>query len=1014
VADETENVIIKVSQTGVAEVTAALDSVGASGEAAGASVAKGMQVAGDGLTAAQRGALAASSAYGAFASQLSQVTAAAATAAKGAIDLGEAHTVSAEGAKASAAAQEALVAAARAATEAMVAEGAAAIELSAQMEIAAGATRAAGEAATVSVGSFRAMNGAFVALAAVIGVAEFVKFSDAATVLDNTLKHITATTGDYNQVLQSLSTTANRTGLPLNDLSKLMFSLDVAVKGTSVSHQTLEKAISGVASALQISGTSSDHATRALRDITEAVAQGSLQGRQFTTILVQVPGVMEAIEQATGKTAAEIIGMGNSHKAASATIKTANTEIGVSHDQLTAKLTANVAKAKANDLALSLSSTATAAEQTKAHQKVLTSQTQLTNEQARLSAAGVDAQTKAAAQVSALANKTNIDVLNILANGSDNLAKQAAQMQLTFHQAFTVLGNDFETYVLSVNKATDANGILVKGILTIGDNLNVIIPLVVAFGAAWAAVQAVATIKALTVALVEFGTLMTATIIPAVVRFGAAALFAFGPIGAAITIVIGLVVTLAAKLGLLDPALQSLSNLFSSVSSTAVSSFNAQINGALNATNAINKEAQAVGGLNQQLAQTQQLTAAGGPIVSDASGAHIGGSTFNSGSNGPIQDVGFGVPQQLPSDGGAVPVLGQRDGGTIIPHFAKGGSFHVPGLGAPDTKLLHLKVSPGEHVTVHTPHQQTLAKKASTTGSHSAHTSPIHHVSVSHHATHAGAKHHAAKIPHFASGGSLTVGNTTDLVTLGLAGISLTDTQASTQSVTGFNAATPGSPTPVTTPSSTPSPASIGTPTYTFTTPTPVGGLQGFTQAQLNALAQYEGQYHIDPFAGTNNMRDQNLAIMRRLYAGIDDYIYDIADRKRAIPVWSNIQSLNADGTETYMNFPDNNPIPPISGFKVTGGSDSLPGSAFGGLKARDGLDFSVPGTGAVDNRMLSMAVSPGEQVAVHAPGSQQGGGAGGRTINQYVNIQASDVDSYNRSKKQLLRDLANRMGSAL
>jgi hypothetical protein len=347
---------------------------------------------------------------------------------------------------------------------------------------------------------------------------------------------------------------------------------------------------------------------------------------------------------------------------------------------------------------------------------------------------------------------------------------------------------------------------------------------------------------------------------------------------------------------------------------------------------------------------------------------------------------------------------------------ATGRSANIPGTGGVDSRLVQFMATPGERVTVQTPAQVAngVIPHFATGG-----TLRIPHAirSIGRHAPKPVV--HRAKIPGFAAGGFINVGNTslgTD-VTLGLSGISLKFVPSDSASVVGYNApsTTAGGTTAATAAavaSAVAAAIATGTPTaITFTNP---GAM--LTAGQLAALKQFETLYNIDPFAGTDTMRAQNLAILQRL--GGPDTAYDAGNGAHVISAFANVAKLFIDGTEVYKTlaqYPFPYPVPPQAGFTTTKAGLAAHGAVGLVAKARDGLDFTVPGTGSVDSRVLSMAVSPGEQIMVRTPAQQRAAGKNGRSnaIIQNITIQASDIDSYARSKKQVLRDLATAVSKA-
>lgn len=74
------------------------------------------------------------------------------------------------------------------------------------------------------------------------------------------------------------------------------------------------------------------------------------------------------------------------------------------------------------------------------------------------------------------------------------------------------------------------------------------------------------------------------------------------------------------------------------------------------------------------------------------------------------------------------------------------------------------------------------------------------------------------------------------------------------------------------------------------------------------------------------------------------------------------------------------------------------------------GGSFTVPGSTGVDSKLVNMRVSPGEQIDIRTRKQvreeREEWGNNGNTNNVTFNIQASDVDSFRRSEKQVRREM--------
>lgn len=83
----------------------------------------------------------------------------------------------------------------------------------------------------------------------------------------------------------------------------------------------------------------------------------------------------------------------------------------------------------------------------------------------------------------------------------------------------------------------------------------------------------------------------------------------------------------------------------------------------------------------------------------------------------------------------------------------------------------------------------------------------------------------------------------------------------------------------------------------------------------------------------------------------------------------------------------------------------------------RTGGSISVGGSSGADSKLMQMMVSPGEQIDVRTrrqvrADEESYAGGGGNTI--YIQISTPDADSFKRSEKQMLRDLAVKVSKAV
>ncbi len=996
-ADQTENVVIKVTETGTDDTAAKLANLGVAGDAAGAKVAASLAAAG--------------AAQDAFVNSLAKATQAAQAAAQ------------ADDGLASAAGR--VTGATQAATGATQANAIAAAEAADKTQFVSAAHVAAASSATAHIASVNSLTNSYSALgsimkltALIMSVSIFEKAQDAATTTNNILQRLTKTTGDYDTVYKRLMDTSNATGQSFEVTVKAFQSLRVATAGQGKTNDEIATSIDTISKAMQLSGTSSEHQSRLWRDLTESSAGATLSSRQLVTILAQAPGVMEAITIGAGKTVSQLLAMSSAHKAAGGVIKLANTDITVSEQLRIDSETRHLKVAQDADLKLSLSGTASAKQITAAHKVVKDSLQTLGDTHTRISAT-IDAATEKNSAAVQKGAKETTDTIDILVKANAPITAQVQSFTLTIAQSFSVLNNNLIAYLNPAHNVVGVNKLISEGIIAIGAALPALIPMVLAFGAAWLVIEAVTILNTIRKAIVELTVYLVTTAIPAVLGFVASFFTLPGLVIAAaaalLVFVIGVDKVKAAIGFAIDYA--------KTFGTEAVKTFTDAFTDATKTTKAFQDQAGAINGMTAAMGAYANVAGAalagqGGSSVSTGAQDWTGGPGSN---NGPSQTSG-GMP--LFGGGGTgvstVPQLSSTGG--AIPQLRSGGAITIPGAGPPDTQLVQFMASPGERIIIQTPAQQ------------------------------------ADKIPHFRSGGQLNItkNQISDAVSLGLTGLNVAYVASGSNSLVGYNAPAPSanavaSVPATTTPTSSATPATA--PTNTWTTP----DTNSITAPELASIAYYEAIYAarggngVTP--GSSDDWVNNLAIMERLGdpGGPQEYAYypfggTNTGGKSKVNTWTGVLSLNQDGTANrggqYLTWPTSGAIKssdtsslgkaklnmtPVSSSAdnypfVSGGTsnaqqiNNYPFVSSGtSAYARDGLDLTVPGTGAVDSRVLSMAVSPGEQISVKTPAQQRAAndGSGGKSLVQNITIQTTDADSYGRSSKQIMRDLANKIQAA-
>ena len=123
-------------------------------------------------------------------------------------------------------------------------------------------------------------------------------------------------------------------------------------------------------------------------------------------------------------------------------------------------------------------------------------------------------------------NVTVKEFVDALRAGLPAVQAQAEALPLTIGQAITSLTQSFQYWIATSSSATQAGALISQGILLLGDNISMVIPAIVAIGAAMAAsfgvkflMSLAANLTSITMLLIRFGTTLIVTIIPAIASF---------------------------------------------------------------------------------------------------------------------------------------------------------------------------------------------------------------------------------------------------------------------------------------------------------------------------------------------------------------------------------------------------------------------------------------------------------------------------------------------------------------
>lgn len=126
-------------------------------------------------------------------------------------------------------------------------------------------------------------------------VREFVRFSESATRIDNSLKVAGLSGSELERVYRALSKAAKENGAPIEALAGLYGKAAQAQKELGVTTDELILFSSNVALALRVAGTDAQSASGALLQLGQALGSGKVQAEEFNSVLEGAPTIAQAV-----------------------------------------------------------------------------------------------------------------------------------------------------------------------------------------------------------------------------------------------------------------------------------------------------------------------------------------------------------------------------------------------------------------------------------------------------------------------------------------------------------------------------------------------------------------------------------------------------------------------------------------------------------------------------------------------------------------------------------------------
>lgn len=155
----------------------------------------------------------------------------------------------------------------------------------------------------------------FIGLQVVSTVAEWGKaFIDTASqveLLQSRIQLYSNTSVEATQIFQQLVQQANRAGTDINAVANSFQRFAAAGKDAGISNQVILQFTDNLQKMARISGASSQEASAAIYQLSQAFASGRLQGDEFRSVSEQMPTVLQVLAKQLGVTTGELKQMGS-------------------------------------------------------------------------------------------------------------------------------------------------------------------------------------------------------------------------------------------------------------------------------------------------------------------------------------------------------------------------------------------------------------------------------------------------------------------------------------------------------------------------------------------------------------------------------------------------------------------------------------------------------------------------------------------------------------------------------
>lgn len=170
---------------------------------------------------------------------------------------------------------------------------------------AAGITRV-GAAARSSSTAVQTLRNLLLTLGVGIGIRGLTNTVDSFIQIENRVRLATKTQEEFNDAQQQLFDVAQETRQPLDATAELFRRLRVNTEDLGFSQERVIGLIRTINQSIAVSGATAQEARNGIIQLAQGFASGELRGEEFRAVAEQLPGLLLAIADGTGKTVGEL------------------------------------------------------------------------------------------------------------------------------------------------------------------------------------------------------------------------------------------------------------------------------------------------------------------------------------------------------------------------------------------------------------------------------------------------------------------------------------------------------------------------------------------------------------------------------------------------------------------------------------------------------------------------------------------------------------------------------------